>query len=122
MKIIYPPLVEDSYSYFQEKKPKSLLYQKLVAQNIIDETGAPTKEALRKGWVKDFYEAVDLSFEKFLDLYPIFRLWSEIEFKKIEGFWEMAIRDKQKIQQVICKLPYDQKQQLMMYFDERGGI
>ncbi|EGO7791415.1 hypothetical protein FKJ74_003005, partial [Enterococcus faecalis] len=70
MNIIYPPLVEQSFQFYQdyeqERYDKSELYRIMVMKNIINENGTPTEEALKKGLVKDFYEEYDLSFEEFL--------------------------------------------------------
>ncbi|WP_270720930.1 hypothetical protein [Enterococcus faecalis] len=75
MNIIYPPLVEQSFQFYQdyeqERYDKSELYRIMVMKNIINENGTPTEEALKKGLVKDFYEEYDLSFEEFLKLYPV---------------------------------------------------
>ena len=63
MNIIYPPLVEQSFQFYQdyeqERYDKSELYRIMVMKNIINENGTPTEEALKKGLVKDFYEEYD---------------------------------------------------------------
>ncbi|EKY8188984.1 hypothetical protein Q7187_002566 [Enterococcus faecalis] len=55
MNIIYPPLVEQSFQFYQdyeqERYDKSELYRIMVMKNIINENGTPTEEALKKGLV-----------------------------------------------------------------------
>lgn len=52
MNIIYPPLVEQSFQFYQdyeqERYDKSELYRIMVMKNIINENGTPTEEALKK--------------------------------------------------------------------------
>ena len=77
MEIIYPPLVEESINFHLKERSKEIsekadMYCLMVERGIILENGEPTPEAIEKGWVKDFYEAEDLSLEDFLALYPVF--------------------------------------------------
>lgn len=122
MKIIYPPLIEDGYAYFKQQTPKAQIYQTMIQQGIIDETGAPAIEALQKDLVKDFDEAENLLFDEFLELYPIFKVLSDLSFKQIEGFWEIPLMAKEQLLALYPELNYDHKQQLDMYFLERGGL
>lgn len=55
MKINYPPLVEQAYSFLTANGleiGKDELYKKLVKEGMIDETGAPTQAALKDGLVR----------------------------------------------------------------------
>lgn len=58
MNIIYPPLVEQSFQFYQdyeqERYDKSELYRIMVMKNIINENGTPTEEALKKDQLKTF--------------------------------------------------------------------
>jgi len=126
MNIIYPPLVEESLSYhFSDNKivleDKVLMYQSMIEAGVIDEQGFPTKEALEKGWVKDFYEKEQLSFDDFLALYPIFKSYDKRNFYLIDGFWEISHSFKETLIKDIQseKMGYDDILQITEYLSER---
>ncbi|UUV98131.1 hypothetical protein [Vagococcus luciliae] len=126
MNIIYPPLVEDSLSYYFYDKEIDLqdkvdMYQSMLSAGVIDEYGLPTKEALEKGWVKDFYEEENLSFEEFLNLYPIFCSYDKNKFQLIDGFWEISHSFKEQLIKEIKseKMGYDAILQITEYLSER---
>ena len=91
MNIIYPPLVEQSFQFYQdyeqERYDKSELYRIMVMKNIINEMALQQKRLL-KGLVKDFYEEYDLSFEEFLKLYPFLIIMTLI-ISENRWFWEV---------------------------------
>lgn len=126
MNIIYPPLVEESLSYhFSDNKivleDKVLMYQSMIEAGVIDEQGFPTQEALEKGWVKDFYEKEQLSFDDFLALYPIFKSYDKRNFHLIDGFWEISHSFKETLIKDIQseKMGYDDILQITEYLSER---
>ena len=126
MNIIYPPLVEESLSYhFSDNKivleDKVLMYQSMIEAGVIDEQGFPTQEALEKGWVKDFYEKENLSFDDFLALYPIFKSYDKRNFHLIDGFWEISHSFKETLIKDIQseKMEYDDILQITEYLSER---
>jgi hypothetical protein len=92
MVIQYPSLVEEAYWYQKKFDPtvtKAEIFQHLYQKGLIGPTGEPTKEALDLGYVKDYTEALDLTYTDFLALYPVFARFSADHFKKIDHFWEM---------------------------------
>lgn len=125
MNIIYPPLVEQSFQFYQrnsnEEFSKTDLYRSMVANQIITENGNPTAEAIERGFVRDFYEEQDLSFKEFLAIYPIFTAYEAELFQKIDGFWEIPISLKNElmIQLEQGKLSYDEQVQVEEFLSER---
>lgn len=126
MNIIYPPLVEDSLSYhFDEKniemEDKIRMYQHMIEIGIITEQGLPTEKALDMGWVKDFYEEEDMSFEDFLTLYPVFKRYDVNLFQKIDGFWEISLSFKESLKEHLLSenMSYDDRLQITEYLSER---
>lgn len=129
MKIYYPPLVEQAYSFIAKNKrsqnrkvAKSAIYRLLVSRQILSENGTPTAEAIANGYVKDYYEAADLTFEAFLILYPVFEQFDSALFRKIGGFWEMPIDFKDYLLEKIRQqsFNYDEQMALEAYFSERN--
>lgn len=126
MNIVYPPLVEESLSYhFADKKleieDKVAMYQNMLEAGVIDEHGLPTKEALEKGWVKDFYEEENLSFDDFLALYPVFKSYDKRNFHLIDGFWEIDLSFKEALINKVQSenMGYDDILQITEYLSER---
>lgn len=125
MQIIYPPLVEEYFNYQRHKTKealdKSLVYQDMVAAGLITETGMPTKEALAKGMIKDFYEEEYLSFPEFLALYPVFANYDKALFQQIAGFWEITLDFKTELLAALAakSFDYDETVQIQMYLAER---
>lgn len=124
MNIEYPPLVEQTVSYYQQphhRNNQAKCYRQLVKRGIITTTGEPTTEALANGWVKDFYEAENLSFSEFVALYPIFSTYDHAVFKKIEGFWEIPITLQRNLLERLSKQlgDYDELIQIEAYLEER---
>lgn len=126
MDIIYPPLVEDSLSYYFGQKrinveDKAAMYQHMVDSEIITEQGLPTQKALDLGWVKDFYEEENLSFDEFLELYPVFKSFDSNHFKMIDGFWEISYSFKETLIDILQSdtMTYDDRLQLTEYLSER---
>lgn len=126
MEIIYPPLVEESINFHLKERSKEIsdkaeMYQLMVERGIISETGEPTPEAIEKGWVKDFYEAEDLSLEDFLTLYPIFNKYDLTDFQLIDGFWEIPVELKETLLKELDsdKFDYDETQQITEYLSDR---
>lgn len=127
MNIIFPPLVEEGYHFYAAKDnasdslEKSRLYKAMVKKGIITQTGAPTPYAIENGLVKDYYEAENLDFSEFLDLYPIFKSYDAALFKQIDGFWEIPVSFKEDLMERLSEgdLTYDEKVQLQSYILER---
>lgn len=125
MQIIYPPLVEEYFNYQRHKTKenldKSSVYQDMVVAGLITETGMPTKEALEKGMIKDFYEEEDLSFSDFLNLYPVFSDYDTTVFQKIAGFWENTLEFKTALLADLAakNFDYDEALQIQMYLADR---
>ncbi|MBO0481049.1 hypothetical protein [Candidatus Enterococcus courvalinii] len=125
MNIIYPPLVEQSFQFYQRKNSgdlsKTALYRSMVANQIITENGHPTAEAIERGFVRDFYEEQDLSFEEFLAIYPIFTAYETELFQKIDGFWEIpvSLKNELMIQLEQGKFSYDEQVQVEAFLSER---
>lgn len=125
MEIIYPPLVEQGFSYhlktLGEKLDKSELYRGMVKQGIITETGSPTQRALDQGLVKDFYEEENLSFAKFIEIYPVFQRFDQELFQLIDGFWEVPVTFKETLQSLLQddQLDYDEALQIQEYLADR---
>lgn len=125
MEIVYPPLVEQAFKYYteelHEKIDKSELYRAMVADNIITQTGLPTEYALQAGYVKDFYEPEDLTFEEFLEIYPVFKLIDCDEFALVDGYWEIPITLKKELQGWLQtkELSFEHRQQIIEYLSER---
>ncbi|GBD61046.1 putative uncharacterized protein [Tetragenococcus halophilus subsp. halophilus] len=112
MEIIYPPLVEQSIQYYtqgneQKTISKAEMYRSMVEKGILTENGLPTDYALENGWVKDFYEDEHLSFEDFLEIYPVFKNYDPELFQIIDGFWEITIRFKEELIQEISESKFD---------------
>lgn len=125
MDIIYPPLVEQSFEFYQNSEGKNIsrseLYRIMVENRIIHENGSPTDEAIKNGFVKDFYEAYDLTFNEFLVLYPVFKNYAPELFEKIDGFWEIPVSLKEElvVQLQIREYSYDEKKQIKAFLEDR---
>ncbi|WP_251867742.1 hypothetical protein [Enterococcus malodoratus] len=125
MKIIYPPLVEQSFQFYQandeQEYSKSELYRSMVENHIIYENGAPTPEAIEQGLVRDFYEEPNLSFQDFLTIYPIFQSYDSTLFQRIDGFWEIPLDIKNELlgKLVLDEISYDEKIQIEEFLENR---
>ncbi|WP_430603554.1 hypothetical protein IGJ19_001518 [Enterococcus sp. DIV1368b] len=125
MEIIYPPLVEQGIKYYSETEnepvDKGEFYRAMVDKKLITETGLPTEHAIEQGFVKDYYEKQNLSFEEFLDIYPIFQKYDADLFKSIDGFWEIPVDLKIELMEMLetDQLDYDDKQQINIYLEDR---
>lgn len=124
MVIYYPSLVEEAYWYQKKVDPtvtKAEIFQLLYQKGLIGPTGEPTKEALAAGYVKDYTEALDLTYTDFLTLYPVFVRFSADHFKKIDHFWEM---DRTLQERILGEIETDQFTgdeliELSAYFEDR---
>lgn len=127
MKILYPPLVEQGIAFYQSEHlgnkliSKAEMYVEMVQHNIITETGLPTAYALENGLVKDFYEEENLTFQEFLNLYPVFADFSEEIFQNIEGFWEIPVSIKNDLIDGLKRheFTYDEEMQIEAYLSDR---
>ncbi|MBO0431877.1 hypothetical protein [Enterococcus sp. DIV0660C] len=125
MNIIYPPLVEQSFQFYQKNSnedfSKTALYRSMVANKLITENGHPTAEAIERGLVRDFYEEEDLLFEEFLAIYPIFTVYETELFQKIDGFWEIPVSLKNELMIRLDhgKFSYDEQVQVEAFLSER---
>ncbi|WP_207940564.1 hypothetical protein DOK78_001928 [Enterococcus sp. DIV2402] len=122
MKIVYPPLVEQSVTYHATQHiSKADMYRSMVEKGIITENGLPTEYALENGWIKDFYEKENLSFDEFLAIYPIFEEYDQELFKLVDGFWEIPITLKEELLQALASenVNYDEKIQIEEYLADR---
>lgn len=127
MEIIYPPLVEQSYQYFQSiQSPltKAEVYRLLVEQEVIDAFGNPTNHSLQLGWVREYTEVENASFEEFLMIYPLFRQYDASCFYLLEGFWEMTQALKKELIEQLHRdmFNYEEQCQLEAYFENRQEI
>ncbi|MBS7576879.1 MULTISPECIES: hypothetical protein [unclassified Enterococcus] len=129
MKIYYPPLVEQANELIDKYKhpraqaaTKADIYRLLVSKQLLAENGAPTAAAVAKGYVKDYYEAADLNFNAFLELYPVFTQFDSALFRKIGGFWEIPIDFKDYLLAEISQDTFDYDEQIALesYFSERN--
>lgn len=89
-------------------------------KKFITETGLPTEEAIAKGWIKDYYENENLSFDEFLALYPVFETYDPDAFQLIDGFWEIPLRLKNELEAGLAShcYDYDQQTQIKEYLAE----
>ncbi|OJG88509.1 hypothetical protein RV16_GL000251 [Enterococcus saccharolyticus] len=87
------------------------MYRSMVEKGIITENGLPTPYTLENGWIKDFYEEENLSFESFLAMYPIFEQYDQELFKLVDGFWEIPVTLKRELLQELDSgnFDYDEK-------------
>lgn len=124
MRIYYPPLVEQGFSYFSEEHQelsRDELYLEMVRNQLITETGMPTNYALENGFIKDFFEEENLSITEFLALYPVFKKYNQDSFKNIDGFWEITIAFKEELKSQLNAgvFNYDERVQLEEYLESR---
>ncbi|MBO1299218.1 MULTISPECIES: hypothetical protein [Enterococcus] len=126
MEIIYPPLVEQGIKYYLETEneptvDKGEFYRAMVDKKLITETGLPTQHAIDQGFIKDYYEKQDLSFDEFLSIYPFFQEYDSGLFKCIDGFWEIPVDLKAELIEMLetDQLEYDDAQQINIYLEDR---
>lgn len=127
MDIIYPVLVEQAAAHaIQDGHPtvadKAAMFKIMVEDGIIDANGQPTPMAIDKGYVTSTYEHENLSWEEFIDYYPVFKNYDPTYFEQINGFWEIPLTFRQ---QLISDLNHDrftgiEKLQLQEYLSERS--
>lgn len=62
-----------------------------------------------------------MSFEEFLDIYPIFQKYDADLFKSIDGFWEIPVDLKIELMEMLetDQLDYDDEQQINIYLEDR---
>ncbi|MCF1797925.1 hypothetical protein LZD79_07405 [Lactobacillus mulieris] len=125
MQIYYPPLVEQACRFFYGSSDvsvemKTTIYKMLIEEKLLDENGNPTEYALKKGLILRREEVPDLSFDEFLELYPVFKRFPASNFRKIGGFWEIktefAIRILDEVQAGNFNL---EEVELSNYFEDR---
>lgn len=92
MKVIYPPLVEQSYQLFKAQGTelsKDKVYKVLIANGMINERGEPTKKAVSEGLVAVFNRE-HLSLTEFRKEYPVFDKYSDDMFIQFDGIWYVS--------------------------------
>ncbi|MBK0348403.1 hypothetical protein JDW15_07090 [Aerococcaceae bacterium zg-ZJ1578] len=92
MAIIYPPLVEEGYQHCLSmgmNLSKEEVFQHLYEKGIINAFGYPTEMALTNGFVAEFTEWENWSFDEFLTLYPVFKQFDDYFFTLVDGFWQI---------------------------------
>lgn len=126
MEIIYPSLVEQAVENFSNGEDvtleyKTKIYRALIEDQIIDEFGFPTKQALEKGYVESVSEEPYLEWNDFLEMYPVFEKYNKNEFEMINGFWEVSLEFRDYLIQEIQKdvLNYSQKEQIQEFLTGR---
>jgi len=124
MKVIFPPLVEQGFSYFKQvdstiTKPE--VFRLLVANHILNENGLPTTVSLDEGWIKEYTEEENLTFEQFLKVYPVFKKFKQQHFTKIAGFWEIdqVLRHKLLVDLDYYHFSPEETDQVEAYLDAR---
>lgn len=123
--IIYPPLVEQAVKELAAGEPittayQAQVYRALVKDEIIDEFGNPTQQALQLGWIVEIVEQPDLSWQEFTDLYPVFVKFAQ-NFKKLDGFWEVSLEFKSLLIHELKRTTFTEieKQQIQDYLGGR---
>ncbi len=124
MEIIYPPLVEQSYQFITQQGivvTKAEVYQMMVSEGMLTQTGEPTKKALEQGIVTE-YKQQHRTLKEFKQEYPIFRGYPVKEFTQQAGVWYVSqevIADIQAILDV-NNCDVDTFNQIDMYFKFRN--
>lgn len=125
MQIIYPPLVEQALSLWKQTPRQTMdaaaMYHYLVQAGILEENGLPTEDALKQGYVKDYYEEPNLPFSKFLEIYPYFRKLNPAYFRCIDGYWEIPTTLQAELKRKLDKgsLSLAEREQVENYLEER---
>jgi hypothetical protein len=121
--IIYPPLVEEAYQYYQQLDPsirKQDVFNLLYEGNIINENGYGTDFAIKNGFIREFTEKVNMPFEEFLEIYPVFKHYSPKHFILVDGFWQIDEPLKLQINQDILAKKFNdyESTELEAYFEK----
>lgn len=124
MKVIYPPLVEQSYQFIIQQgieTTKSEVYQMMVAEGMLTQTGEPTKKALEEGIVTE-YKQQHHTLKEFKREYSIFRHYPAKEFTQQAGIWYVSQKVIADIQAILdannCDV--DTFNQINTYFNFRN--
>lgn len=124
MKIVYPPLVEQSYQFITQQGisvTKADVYQMMVSEGMLTQTGDPTKKALELGIVTE-YKQQHRTLKEFKQEYPIFRGYPVKEFTQQDGVWYVSQDVIEDIQSILdannCDI--DTLNQIDMYFKFRN--
>lgn len=124
MEIIYPPLVEQSYQFITQQSiavTKAEVYQMMVSEGMLTQTGEPTKKALEQGIVTE-YKQQHRTLKEFKQEYPIFKGYPVKEFTQQEGVWYVSQDVIADIQAILdannCDV--DTLNQIDMYFKFRN--
>lgn len=122
MKVIYPPLVEQSYQFITQQgieTTKAEVYQMMVQEGMLTQTGEPTKKALEQGIVTE-YKQQHRTLKEFKQEYPIFKVYPTKEFTQQEGVWYVSQDILNHFGDITETLDYDESQQLATYFNFRN--
>lgn len=124
MKVIYPPLVEQSYQFITQqgiKVTKAEVYQMMVSEGMLTQTGKPTKKALKQGIITE-YKQQHHNLKEFKQEYPIFKNYPRQEFTQQDGVWYVSQDVIADIQAILdtnnCDI--DTFNQIDMYFKFRN--
>ena len=124
MEIVYPPLVEQSYQFITQQGisvTKADVYQMMVTEGMLTQTGDPTKKALEQGIVTE-YKQQHRTLKEFKREYPIFRGYPVKEFTQQDGVWYVSQDVIADIQSILdannCDI--DTLNQIDMYFKFRN--
>lgn len=126
MQIYYPPLVEQACRFFYGSSDvsvemKTTIYKMLIEEKLLDENGNPTEYALKKGLILRREEVPNLSFDEFLELYPVFKRFPASNFRKIGGFWEIKTEFVMQILKEVQagKFDLEEEVELSNYFEDK---
>lgn len=124
MEIIYPPLVEQAYQFITKEggiTTKEEVYKMLVENDVLTETGEPTKTALKQGFVTEFHQSHE-TLNEFKREYPIFKQYPEEEFTQQDGIWYISQKIIREIPVILEKANYDSDvfEQIESYFGFRN--
>lgn len=124
MEIIYPPLVEQAYQFITKGgviTTKEEVYKMLVENDVLTETGEPTKTALKQGFVTEFHQSHE-TLNEFKREYPIFKRYPEEEFTQQDGIWYVSQKIIREIQMILEKTNFNREvfKQIESYFGFRN--
>lgn len=88
--------------------------------NIINENGYGTDFAIKNGFIREFTEIENMSFEEFLEVYPVFKYYSPKHFILVDGFWQIDELLKLQINQdvLVGKFNEHESMELEVYFEK----
>lgn len=101
MNIIYPPLVEQMYTFMRQagmNVTKQDIYKKAIEANMIDQQGNPTKEAIEKGYIQEVPTGKEPTSDKDLD--NVFSRMPDSAFKWVESEGQYVM-DQQELKKAI---------------------